>query len=48
MVTEIAKVNAALDGFIKSLPLISLFAILWLYAETKNVDTVMVLSISTF
>ena len=48
MVTEIAKFNATLGGLIKSLPLISLLAILWLYAETKNVDKVMVLSISTF
>lgn len=46
-VTEVAKVNATLGGLIKSLPLISLLAILWLYAETKDVDKIAALSIST-
>ncbi len=47
LVTEVSKVNATLGGFIKSLPLISLLAILWLYAETKDVDKIVTLSIST-
>jgi hypothetical protein len=47
VVTETAKFNATLGGFIKSLPLISLLAILWLYAETKDVDKIATLSIST-
>jgi hypothetical protein len=46
-VTEVSKFNATLGGLIKSLPLISLLAILWLYADTKDVDKIATLSIST-
>ena len=47
-VAEVSRFNATLGGLIKSLPLISLLAILWLYAETKDIDKVVTLSISTF
>ncbi len=46
-VTEVAKTNAALGGLIKSLPLVSLVAILWLYADTRDAQKIADLSIST-
>jgi uncharacterized membrane protein (GlpM family) len=46
-VTEIAKTNAALGGLIKSLPLVSLVAILWLYADTRDAQKIAELSLST-
>lgn len=47
-VTEVAKVNATLGGLIKSLPLISLIALIWLYAETQDTVKISALSLSTF
>jgi hypothetical protein len=46
-VTEVAKTNAALAGLIKSLPLVSLVAILWLYVDTRDADKIADVSIST-
>ena len=48
VVTEVAKVNATLGGLIKSLPLISLIALIWIYAETQDTAKISDLSISTF
>lgn len=48
LVTEVAKVNATLGGLIKSLPLISLIALIWLYVETQDTVRISALSISTF
>lgn len=47
-VTEVAKANATLGGLIKSLPLVSLLALIWLYAETGDTARISALSISTF
>ena len=47
-VTEVAKVNATLGGLIKSLPLVSLIALIWVYAETRDTQTIAQLSTSTF
>ena len=47
-VTEVAKVNTTLGGLIKSLPLVSLIAMIWLYAETRDTARIAALSISTF
>jgi hypothetical protein len=47
-VTEVARVNPTLGGLIKSLPLVSLVAIIWVWAETGNRDTIRQLSFSTF
>lgn len=47
VVTEVSKHNPIVGGFIKSLPLISLLAIFWLYFDTKDIDKVAELSIST-
>jgi F0F1-type ATP synthase assembly protein I len=46
-VTEVAKTNAAMGGLIKSLPLVSLVAILWLWHDTHDADKIAELSIST-
>lgn len=48
VITEFAKVNATLGGLIKSLPLISLISILWIYFDTHNTEVIADLSISTF
>ena len=48
LVSEISKFNATIGGLIKSLPLVSLLAILWIYIETKNTETIADLSVSTF
>ena len=47
-VTEVAKVNATLGGLIKSLPLVSLIALIWVYVETRDTQTIAQLSTSTF
>jgi hypothetical protein len=48
VVTEVAKINAYIGGFIKSLPLISLITLIWVYLETHSNDKIISLSISTF
>lgn len=47
-VTEVAKANATLGGLIKSLPLVSLVALIWVYTETRDTQIVAQLSTSTF
>jgi hypothetical protein len=47
-VSEVAKVNATLGALIKSLPLISLLAMLWLYIDTHDTAKVAELSTGTF
>lgn len=47
-IAEVSKVNAVIGGFIKSLPLISIMAMVWLYVQTKDLDKIAVLSYSTF
>jgi F0F1-type ATP synthase assembly protein I len=48
IVSEVSKYNAAIGGLIKSLPLISIIALVWLYADTHDTAKVAELSISTF
>lgn len=48
LVSEVAKYNATVGGLIKSLPLISLIALIWLYIDTHDVNKTVALSISTF
>jgi len=48
VVSEISKFNAVVGGLIKSLPLISLLALIWLYTETHDTNKIVTLSISTF
>lgn len=46
-VTELAKVNANWSGLIKSLPLVSLVGLIWVYAEQRDTRVIADLSIST-
>jgi hypothetical protein len=46
LVSEIAKKNSFLGGLIASIPLVSILAMIWLYLDTKNVETVSALSTS--
>ena len=47
-VAEVAKVNATLGALIKSLPLISILAMIWLYVDTRDIGKISELSTSTF
>jgi hypothetical protein len=48
VVSEVAKVNTLLGAILKSLPLISLLAILWLYYETGDLTRIASFSYNTF
>jgi hypothetical protein len=43
-VSEIAKRSPLVGGLVASLPLLSLLAIVWLYADTRSVEQVSALS----
>lgn len=47
-VSELAKRQPAWGGLLASLPLVSLLAIVWLYADTRDTAQVSALSISIF
>jgi len=47
-VSEVAKINVTLGALIKSLPLISILAMIWLYVDTHDAGKISQLSISTF
>ena len=47
-VSEIAKFNVGLGALIKSLPLISIIAMIWLYVDTRDTARIAELSVSTF
>ena len=48
VVSEVAKVNAGLGALIKSLPLISIIAMIWLYVDTQDTAKISELSTGTF
>lgn len=48
MVSEVAKINTGLGALIKSLPLISILAMIWLYVDTHDTARIAELSVSTF
>lgn len=48
VVSEVAKRSSTLGGLIASLPLVSLLSFIWVYAETRDVKTVIDLSTSVF
>lgn len=48
IVAEVSKFNEVIGGLIKSLPLISLLALIWLYAETNDPAKIVTFSYSTF
>jgi hypothetical protein len=47
-VSEVAKVNVTLGALIKSLPLVSILAMIWLYVDTADAGRISELSTSTF
>jgi hypothetical protein len=47
-VSEVAKANAGLGALIKSLPLISILAMIWIYIDTRDTKIIAELSFSTF
>ena len=47
-ISELAKRSTFAGALLASLPLVSLLAMIWLYAETKNVTEVATLSRSIF
>ena len=48
VVSEVAKANPTLGALIKSLPLISILAMIWLYVDTRDVGKIAEFSVSTF
>ena len=48
VVSEVAKVNAGLGALIKSLPLVSVLAMIWLYVDTRDTARIAELSTGTF
>jgi hypothetical protein len=48
VVSEVAKYNAGLGALIKSLPLISILAMIWLYVDTHDTARIAELSTGTF
>ena len=48
LISELAKRSTSIAAFVTSLPLISIFALTWLYIDTQNISKVAQLSISIF
>ena len=48
IVSEIAKKNTYLGGLIASIPLVSVLSMIWLYIDTKDIESVRNLSNSIF
>ncbi|MBI5134784.1 DUF3147 family protein [Candidatus Uhrbacteria bacterium] len=48
LVSELGKRFSAVAAILASLPLTSILAILWLYYDTKNVETIRALSLNIF
>jgi len=46
-INEVSKLSPAWGGLIKSLPLVSLIALVWVYAEQRNTAVIADLSAST-
>ena len=47
-VAEVAKFNVTLGALIKSLPLVSILAMIWFYVDTQDTGKIAELSTSTF
>ena len=47
-ITEISKRSTLLGGILASIPLVSVMAIIWIYVDTKNIETISKLSTSVF
>ena len=47
-ISELSKRSSLLGAILASIPLVSVMAFIWLYIDTKNIDTISKLSISIF
>ncbi len=48
IISEIAKRSTLMGGILASIPPISVLAIIWLYADTKNTELISEFSMSVF
>lgn len=48
LISELSKKSSLLGGILASIPIISVFAIIWLYIDTQNIQKVSNLSNSIF
>lgn len=48
LVSEVSKKSSLIGGIVASVPLLSVFAMIWLYIDTKSVEKVSQLSTSIF
>lgn len=48
IISEISKRSTLMGGVLASIPLISVLAIIWLYADTKNTELISEFSVSVF
>lgn len=47
-ISELSKRNSFIGAILASIPLVSIMAFIWIYIDTKNVETISKLSISIF
>ena len=47
-ISELSKRSSLLGAILTSIPLVSVMAFIWLYIDTKNIETISKLSISIF
>ena len=47
-ISELSKRSSLLGAILASIPLVSVMAFIWLYIDTKNIETISKLSISIF
>ena len=48
LISEISKRNSLISSVLASIPLVSVMAFIWIYIDTKNLETISKLSISIF
>lgn len=48
LISEISKRNSLISSILASIPLVSVMAFIWIYIDTKNLETISKLSISIF
>ena len=47
-ISELSKRNSLIGAILASIPLVSVMAFIWIYLDTKNIETISKLSISIF
>ena len=48
LISEISKRNSLISSILASIPIVSVMAFIWIYIDTKNLETISKLSISIF